>query len=97
MPYIKKGRRGKLKPLPGLTGSEVPQNAAELTYRFVLMMDDYLADKPELTYGKIAECLGALEGARFDLECRVLRPFQARKLAANGDVWSDVVLKRAEL
>jgi hypothetical protein len=42
-----------------------------------------------LKYQTLAECLGALEGAKLDLIERVVKPYEAKKAEENGDVWPD--------
>jgi hypothetical protein len=81
MPYIPKGRRDLID--RGLSAGE---NVGELTYAIQQLLCQYL-EAHELRYQTLAECLGALEGAKLDLIERVVKPYEERKRAENGDVW----------
>lgn len=98
MPYITKTRREQLD-AGGPLGCNQPADVGELTYVLTRALNDYLADAVErkggLSYGVIAQCLAALEGARADLERRVLTPLEEVKQVFNGDVWSPHVLTAA--
>ena len=80
-PYIDPDDRADLK----LHG-DTPNNAGELTYCIQQLLKQYLEDH-ELRYQHLAECLGALEGAKLDLIERVVKPYEKRKREENGDVW----------
>lgn len=79
MPYIDKdGRVG--------VAQSGPTTVGELTYAFQQEISEYLAEQG-LFYQSIAECLGALEGAKLDFIERVVKPYEERKRIENGDVW----------
>jgi hypothetical protein len=66
--------------------SSPPITAGELTYDLQQCLKRYLEDRG-LGYQILAECLGSLEGAKLDLIERVVKPYEERKRAENGDVW----------
>jgi hypothetical protein len=82
MPYITKFKRQELDS----NWQAKPESPGELTYCLQQMLRWYL-ECSGLTYAHLAECLGALEGAKIDLTERVIKPYEAKKLAENGDVW----------
>jgi hypothetical protein len=86
MPYVDMKTRERLDGDSRGIGANRPQNAGQLTYDLQQCLKRYLEDRG-LSYQTIAECLGALEGAKCDLIERVVKPYEARKLAENGDVW----------
>jgi hypothetical protein len=81
MPYITKEAReeidsGKYKPiLPG-----------ELNYAITRLLKQYM-DKHGVRYQTINDILGALEGAKLEFYRRVAVPYEAGKIAENGDVY----------
>ncbi len=94
MPYIKEQDQERLDgPDPRTNGA---RSAGELTYKLQQELKRYLNDKG-LSYQVLAECLGALEGAKLDLTERVVKPYEARKLEDNGDVWPRHLVGKARL
>ena len=69
----------------------LPETAGELTYALQQVLKIYL-EGTGLRYQHLAECLGALEGAKLDLTERMIKPYEARKLKENGDVWPESLL-----
>ena len=67
-------------------------NAGELTYKIQQLLKTYLEDR-SLRYATLAECLGALEGAKIDLTDRVLLPYEKAKRIENGDVWPEQLVR----
>jgi hypothetical protein len=61
-------------------------NVGQLTYQLQQVLLTFIEDR-ELKYQTLAECLGALEGAKLDLIERVVKPYEAKKAEENGDVW----------
>jgi len=58
----------------------------QLTYVVQKELEVYIKQNG-LSYQTLAECLGALEGAKADLIHRVLLPYEHTKRQENGDVW----------
>lgn len=82
MPYVKP------EIVKELDEGRAPTTAGELTYCLTREMQRYLDTKPEgYRYADLAVCLGALEGAKMDLERRVITPYEELAQASNGDVW----------
>lgn len=79
MPYIKQRDRESL-------GISVANNAGELNYLFTDIIDNYLTEK--LSYQRINDCIGALEGAKLELYRRIAAPYEDVKIKENGDVYS---------
>lgn len=67
-----------------------PTNVGELTYKLQQVLREYL-EETGLRYAHLAECLGALEGAKLDLIDRVIVPYEHVKRKENGDVWPDLL------
>ncbi len=91
MPYIVQPNRQELDS----NWEAVPEDAGELTYVIQQALRAYLESRG-LRYEQLAVCLGALEGAKLDLIERVIRPYEAQKLAENGDVWPEKLLSLSE-
>lgn len=89
MPYVDQQTRERLEGDP-------PNNhaitAGQLTYDIQQLLVIYLEDRG-VSYQTMAECLGALEGAKADFANRVLTPYEERKRRDNGDVWPEEILK----
>ena len=81
MPYIEEKLKTKLD-----SDERDAQTAGELTYQLQQVLKKYLIAYG-LKYQVLAECLGALEGAKIDLTERVIKPYEMRKARENGDVW----------
>lgn len=80
MPYITEERKA-------LIAAGAPrENAGELTYVIQQELRRYIAEH-KTDYQTMAECLGALEGAKLDLYVRVIEPYEEQKRQDNGDVW----------
>jgi hypothetical protein len=83
MPYIDASMKADLKSFRLSIG-----RAGELTYLLQQELLEYIQARG-LSYQTIAECLGALEGAKADLIERVVKPYEERKRHINGDVWPE--------
>ena len=82
MPYIRREIR------PGLDKNETtPNNSGELNYKISKLVDEYLS-KMGLNYTRINDVLGALEGAKLEVYARIARPYEDKKIKANGDVYN---------
>lgn len=68
-----------------------PENSGELTYALQQVLKEYL-EGTGLRYAHLAECLGALEGAKLDLIGRVIVPYEHKKREENSDVWPENLL-----
>jgi len=79
MPYISKELREEVK----LNG---PHNTGELNYSITQIINDYIKQWG-LSYKKINDILGALEGAKLEFYRRVAAPYEEEKRAQNGDVY----------
>jgi hypothetical protein len=80
MPYIKTSDRLDL-----MIGRP-PQTAGELNYQITLLLKKYLVDNG-LSYSKINDVMGALEGAKLEFYRRVAAPYEDKKIIENGDVY----------
>lgn len=80
MPYIEEA----LRPYLDSTVTK-PKTTGELNYRFTRSAVDYL-DQHGLRYATINDVLGAFVGGLLEFYLRVAVPYEAGKLAANGDV-----------
>jgi hypothetical protein len=80
MPYIKQERRAQ---------AEVyPDNAGELNFAITELLLKYLVhDAKPLSYRKINDVMGALEGAKLEFYRRVAVPYEDIKIEVNGDVY----------
>jgi len=85
MPYIENERRDQLD-----VYGDIPHDAGELTFVLQVHLREYL-EHNGLRYQQLAECLGALEGAKLDLIERVINPYEVKKREENGDVWTGVL------
>lgn len=85
MPYVDMKTRERLD---GGGRNNHPQNVGQLTYDLQRCLKRYQEDRG-LSYQTLAECLGALEGAKCDLNERIVQPYENRKCEENGDVWPD--------
>lgn len=81
MPYIKPTDRSDID------NGKPPQTAGELNYVFTAFADLYLQEKG-LNYQNINDVIGALEGAKLELYRRIAVPYEDKKRAENGDVYT---------
>lgn len=63
-----------------------PHTPGELNYVFTRLIQEYLKLNG-LSYTKINDILGALEGAKLEFYRRVVAPYEEKKIAENGDVY----------
>jgi len=83
MPYIDKASRERLMARP----QEI-MNVGELNYQITIVLNDYLHRNGEaLTYQKINDCLGAIEGAKLEFYRMVAVPYENMKITQNGLVY----------
>jgi len=88
MPYVDPHTRDRLSDPDLPARSRRALNAGELTYQLQQNLLAFIKGH-ELKYQTLAECLGALEGAKLDLIERVVKPYEERKRLENSDVWPD--------
>jgi hypothetical protein len=81
MPYIKQPIREVLANEP------TAMNAGELNYLFTTLINRYLSSG--LSYQRINDIMGALEGAKLEMYRRVAVPYEEIKLQENGDVYDE--------
>jgi len=82
MPYIKKEDR---KYLDKDKASNIPRTVGELNYYFTKVIKEYCGFG--LTYQKINDILGVLEGTKLEFYRRVAIPYENKKKKENGDVY----------
>jgi len=77
MPYITQPER---------ESGIAPQTPGQLTYRFTLLIVEYLRNKG-IRYATFSDILGALEGTKLEFYARIVRPYENGKKKLNGDVY----------
>ena len=92
MPYVDKATRARLGNPHSRTSDA--QNAGQLTYNLQQELLRFI-EANGLKYQTLAECLGALEGAKIDLQERIIKPYEERKRIENNDVWPAHLLAKA--
>ena len=80
MPYIKPERRRELGETP------VPRDAGELNYMITMLIRRY-AVWEKLSYQRINDIVGALEGAKLEFVRRVVNNYEDKKIIENGDCY----------
>jgi len=83
MPYIDQGVKREID-----AGERVPETAGELTYTITKQLIEFIQLKG-LKYQTLAEVMGALDGAKIDLQLRILEPYERLACSRNGDVWPE--------
>lgn len=79
MPYIEIADRSR--------ASECPRSPGELNFAITRLLDFYATDGA-FCYARLNDCLGALEGAKAEFYRRVVVPYEERRKAAAGDVYT---------
>jgi hypothetical protein len=82
MPYVKQAQRERLD------GGRAPEDAGELNYVLTKIIDDYMVRNGGVRYARLNEVIGALECVKLELYRRVAAPYEDRKMAENGEVYS---------
>jgi hypothetical protein len=82
VPYIDQIAREEI-----LSGRE-PETAGELNFAITLLADRYLARKGGIRYAHVNEVMGAMECAKLELYRRLAAPYEDRKMAEAGDVYT---------
>ena len=88
MPYVKQEAYERVL---GETG---PRNAGELNFMFTRIAIQYLQTMG-LNYQHINDIVGALEGAKAELQRRVVAPYENVKIMQNGDVYPATLIDTA--
>jgi len=66
----------------------VPQDGGELNFAITSLIDTYLRGRGGVRYLHLNEVIGVLECAKLELYRRIAAPYEDRKIAENGDVYS---------
>lgn len=82
MPYIAPERREALSTI----ANELPQNAGELNFVLFRSALDYIETKGGVNYQVLNDIVGALDGAKAELQRRVVAPYEDIKIRENGDI-----------
>ena len=82
MPYIPQSRRDRIN-----SGTVMPDNAGELNFAISQLITFYLGTHP-LCYQTLADITAALEGAKLEFTRQVVNPYEDRKIAENGGLYS---------
>jgi len=80
MPYISEATRFVLDAYP-----ETANNAGELNYVLTKHVLTYIKHKG-LNYQTLNDAIGALEGAKAELQRRLVAKYEAAKITLNGDI-----------
>lgn len=90
MPYIDKwGRRA-------VDHGELPVTAGELNYKISTLVDQYISGHGGVNYGNINAVLGVLTAVQLELYRRLAAPYEDKKMAENGDVFTAPAARSAE-
>lgn len=90
-PYIPKNER-----TPALTK---PENPGELNYTITMLIDEYLdptANREPPNYERLNSVMGVLSCIQHELYGRIIAAYENRKLAENGEVFSQDLLQYVE-
>lgn len=86
MPYIAQEERARLD------SGGAPTHAGELNYAITRLIDAYLArsasEAGRLRYAHLNEAIGVLECAKLELYRRIAAPYEDKKIAESGDVYT---------
>lgn len=82
MPYINPEDRARL------AEGDVPGDAGQLNFAITSLVDAYLRRQGGVRYRHLNEVIGVLECAKLELYRRIAAPYEDRKMAENGDVFS---------
>jgi hypothetical protein len=82
MPYINPKYRATYT--PSFNTASMP---GELNYQIIVLVDAYIKDHG-LSYGTLNEVIGVIGCANMEVYRRMGAPYEDKKLAENGDVFS---------
>lgn len=83
MPYIKQNDRYELWNYDERNVS----TPGELNYVITGILNEYIVDNGE-SYQSYNDIIGALEGAKMEIYRRKIVPYEDKKIAENGDVYT---------
>ena len=86
MPYIADQERRAL-----LYPQAVPRDPGELNYAITALLDAYVYGRygaGDISYVRINDVLGSLEGAKLEFYRRIAAPYENEKITENGEVYS---------
>ena len=81
MPYLSQAERASLEE------GRKALKGGDLNYQFSKLVNDFLATKG-LSYAAINEVVGALECCTLEVYARIARPYEDKKVIANGEVFT---------
>ena len=93
MPYISQDDRVDL--FTNDNGPE-PKNAGELNCLFTSIIIKYI-EQHGLRYSTLNDVIGALECCKLELYRRIIIPYEDRKIAENGDIYTTKQITGIEL
>ena len=79
MPYIPENRR-----------LDDAETAGELSYMFVITINDYIRLKKE-SYQTYNDIIGALESVKLEIYRRLVTKYEDKKIIENGDVFPEKI------
>lgn len=85
MPYIPTTERNGVPAIGPTTG-------AELAYLLTEEVNQFLTHGTPINYEKLTAARGAVNATLQELEDRIIRPYEDRKIEENGDVFSEDLL-----
>lgn len=94
MPYVSQSTRDArnvVEQRPGTVG-ELTYCLQQLVKHYIdrpsgMAVGDWTVGRHNLSFQRIAEVTGALHQLQRDFDERIVEPYEAAKLAENGDVW----------
>lgn len=89
MPYIDEEAR------EALAAGAPSATPGELNYVITRLAQEYVQVRG-LSYQTLNDVMGALTGALSEFQRRVVRPYEERKRAANGDVFDAALLEQLD-
>lgn len=90
MPYVKKSVRANLYPELGPLHDRLwdeDQGPGSANYIITMLMTAWLG--PDPSYADYNAAIGVLECAKMELYRRLVAPYEDRKIAENGDVYTE--------
>jgi hypothetical protein len=85
VPYIEKRRREAIEEQVFLGTYPVLENAGELNFFISIVLINYINDNG-LRYQTLNDIVGALEGAKAEIQRKVVGPYEDQKASDNGDL-----------
>lgn len=85
MPYLKSKDKNKFKKTVKEFSKNPPTTAGEINYLVTELVYAYL-NQQGLNYQHLNDIVGALDGAKVELQRRIVGPYEDLKIKENGDV-----------